>query len=89
MPASHVPVHEFKARLSHYLAQARAGKTIEIAAHRKVVARVTGVAETGTTGFGRLIAAGLAEWRPGKLKGAVLKLSAGGKSVSAMVLEDR
>lgn len=89
MSANSVPVHEFKARLSHYLAQARAGKTIEIASHRKVVARMTGVADAGATGFERLLAAGLAEWRPGKPKGAAFKLSAGGKSLSDMALEDR
>lgn len=89
MPASNVPVHKFKARLSHYLAQARAGKTIEIASHRKVVARVTGVADAEATGFGRLLAAGLAQWRPGKPKGAAFKLSAGGKNLSEMALEDR
>ena len=86
-----VPVHEFKARLSHYLAEARAGKTIEIAAHRKVVARVTGVAGVSdtATGFDRLIAAGQAQWQPGKPQGAALKLSAGGTALSDMVLEDR
>lgn len=89
MPTSSVPVHEFKARLSHYLAQARAGKTIEIASHRKVVARVIGVADAETTGFARLLTTGLAEWQPGKPKGAAFKLSAGGKSLSDMALEDR
>lgn len=89
MSASSVPVHEFKARLSHYLARARAGETIEISAHRKVVARVTGVADAQATGFDRLLAAGLAEWRPGTPKGAAFKLSSGGKSLSDMALEDR
>lgn len=89
MPASSIPVHKFKARLSHYLAQARAGKTIEIASHRKVVARVTGVADAEATGFDRLLAQGLAQWQPGKPKGAVLKLSTGGRSLSDMALEDR
>ncbi len=55
-------IREFKARLSYYLRRARAGQTIEIASHRKVIARVTGVPSTESEGIARLVASGAAQW---------------------------
>ncbi len=84
-----VPIREFKARLSHYLAQAGARGVIEVTSHRKVVARVTGVPPEAGEGIARLIATGAVSWQGGKPKGAAIHLAKRGRSVSEMVLEDR
>lgn len=84
-----VSVREFKSHLSQYVEQAQAGESIELTSHRKVVARIVGVPPTGSTGVTRLLAAGVASWKDGKPAGAIFKLHAGGKPMSAMVLEDR
>ena len=84
-----VSMREFKSHLSQYVEQAQAGESIELTSHRKVVARIVGVPPTGSVGVTRLLAAGVASWKDGKPAGAMLKLQAGGKLMSAMVLEDR
>ena len=82
-------VRDFKARLSHYLRRARAGQTIEITSHRKVIARLTGVPPTESDGIARLVASGAAQWGGGKPRGAEIRLTEVGPRVSEMVLEDR
>jgi prevent-host-death family protein len=82
-------VRDFKARLSHYLRRARAGQTIEITSHRKIIARLTGVPPTETGGVSRLIASGAAQWSGGKPRGAEIRLTDLGQRVSDMVLQDR
>jgi prevent-host-death family protein len=82
-------VRDFKARLSHYLRRARAGQTIEITSHRKVIARVTGVPSTQSEGIARLVASGAAQWGGGKPRGAEIRLTDVGPQVSDMVLQDR
>lgn len=89
MSSKQVAVREFKSHLSRYLAEASAGTTIEIASHRKVVARVTGVAPPPTDGLARMAAKALVTCGSGKPAGGRFQLSASGKAVSAMVLEDR
>ena len=84
-----VSIREFKAHLSRYLAEVRAGRSIEISSHRKVIARVTAVPNRDTQGVDRLLASGVAQWEGGKPDGAEIRLCAGGKSVSEMVSEDR
>jgi prevent-host-death family protein len=89
-----VPVREFKSKLSHYLAKAREGQTVEITSHRKVIARVTGVPEEPAwakehPGIWRMVQSGQATWNGEKPKFARIKLPGGGKTVSEMVLEDR
>ena len=82
-------VREFKAHLSRYLAEARAGRSVEISSHRKVVARLV----TGSSGqenaLERLLAQGLAQWDGSKPSGASIRLSSGGRLVSDLVQEDR
>jgi prevent-host-death family protein len=85
----YVSIRELKAHLSRYLNQARTGQSIEITWHRKVVARVIGVPPPGTTGLARLLATGAGQWGGGKPAGAEVRLSDAGRSVSALVLEDR
>jgi len=84
-----VSIREFKARLSHYLAQVRAGHTLEISSHRKVIARVGPVADDKQQGVERLLSSGAAQWDGGKPAGAMIRLNDAEKSVSDMVLEDR
>ena len=84
-----VPIREFKARLSHYLAQAGERGVIEVTSHSRVVARVTGVPPEAGEGIARLIAKGAIAWQGGKPEGAAIRMTKGGKSVSEMVLEDR
>lgn len=82
-------VREFKANLSRFLAEARAGRTLEITSHRKVVARVVGVPDDAEDGLARMVAAGEATWAGGKPGGERIRLSSGGTSVSELVIEDR
>ncbi|MDZ7750607.1 MAG: type II toxin-antitoxin system prevent-host-death family antitoxin [Gammaproteobacteria bacterium] len=84
-----VSIREFKAHLSRYLAEARAGRPVEITSHRKVVARVTGVPEGASSGLARLIACGAATWEGGKPRGDHIDLNDSGSEVSALVLEQR
>jgi prevent-host-death family protein len=84
-----VSIRELKAHLSRYLAQARQGTALEITSHRRVVARVTGVPESGMPALGELIARGVAQWDGDKPQGAHIVLSKGGSPISRIVLEDR
>lgn len=84
-----VSIRELKAHLSHYLAQARSGAALEITAHRRVVARVTGVPAAAPSALANLIADGTAAWAGGKPQGAHIALSGGGASVSSIVIGDR
>ena len=83
-----IAMHELKAGLSRYVARSRAGEVIEITTHDKPVARLVGV--PGPAGVSRLLARGAATWGGGKpALHAPVVLSAGGKAVSEIVLEDR
>ncbi len=84
-----VSIRELKTHLSRYLAQARQGTALEITSHRRVVARVTGVPESGPSALGELIARGAAQWDGGKPQGGHIVLSGAGNPVSRIVLEDR
>ena len=84
-----VSIRELKAHLSRYLAQARQGTALEITSHRRVVARVTGVPDTGSPALSELIARGAAQWDGNKPQGAHIVLSKGGNTVSRLVLDDR
>lgn len=84
-----VSMQEFKSHLAQYIQRAQSGQDIELTSHRRVVARVIGVPPTGNAGLSRLLADGKATWQGGKPEGARIVLQASGKSVSAMVLEDR
>lgn len=83
-----VSVHELKAHLSKYLADARRGQEIEVTSHRRVVGRLVGVPDGSDTAISRLLRKGLATWGGGKPVGAKVRLS-GGPLVSDMLLSDR
>ena len=85
-----IAMHELKAGLSRYMAQARAGEVIEVTSHDKPVARIVGIPPTSASGLTRLLASGAAQWAGGKASHELpLKLTPGGKSLSEMILEDR
>ncbi len=84
-----VSVREFKAHLSRYLAEVRTGKTIEISSHRKVIARVSGAADSEKSGIERLLADGEGQWAGGKPAGGRIKLDSDRPLVSELVLQDR
>ena len=84
-----VSIRELKSHLSKYISQAQAGQGFEITSHRRVVARVVGVPSMPDSSVGRLLASGAATWSGGKPVGSSLRLSAKGKPVSQMVMEDR
>ena len=85
-----IPVHELKAGLSRYVARALAGEVIELTSHGQTVARLEGVPAAGLMGVSRLLARGAATWGGGKpALLAPIQLSAGGKTVSEIVREDR
>ncbi len=82
-------VREFKARLSRYLVEARAGRSGEISSLRKVVTRLmTGSSWQGQV-IERLLAQGLAQWDGSKPSGASIRVSSGGRLPSDLIREDR
>lgn len=85
-----IAMHELKAGLSRYVAQANAGAVIEITSHDKPVARLVGVPHARSPGVARLLARGAAQWSGTKpaLQSPVV-ISTGGKPLSEIVLEDR
>ena len=85
-----VAIHQFRAGLSHYVAQAQAGKVIEISRFGKPVAKLVGVPLTASAGLARLMTRGAVQWSGGKptLRPPV-KLVADGKPLSQLVIEDR
>jgi antitoxin (DNA-binding transcriptional repressor) of toxin-antitoxin stability system len=90
MASQRVPIREFKARLSYYLAQTAAGyDVIEVTSHKKIVARVTGVPGEAADGVATLIGSGAASWGGGKPAGSDIRLSKGGRSVSVLVIDGR
>lgn len=85
-----IAIRELKSNLSRVLAAARDGETIEVTSHRKPVARIVGIPPQADEGLRRLMATGALTWHGGKPKlVAPVALSAGGASVSQIVLEDR
>jgi antitoxin (DNA-binding transcriptional repressor) of toxin-antitoxin stability system len=85
-----VPMNEFKSNLAKYIGIAQGGERVDLTSHKKVVAYVVGVPAIDNQGIQQMLASGAASWQGGdKPKGAKLVLSAGGKSLSAMVHEDR
>jgi prevent-host-death family protein len=85
-----IAMHELKAGLSRYMAQARAGEVIEVTSHDKPVARIVGIPPAGASGITRLLASGAAHWTGGKPEHeAPVRLAKGGKRLSEMILEDR
>ncbi|MGH2627989.1 MAG: type II toxin-antitoxin system Phd/YefM family antitoxin [Anaerolineales bacterium] len=85
-----VGVRELKARLSEYLRQVKAGRTVVITERGRVVGRLVPAGQPLEQRLQAMIDAGPAEWNGKRLPpmkpAAKLK---GGKSISDLILEDR
>jgi prevent-host-death family protein len=85
-----VAMHVFKAGLSRFVAQARAGEVIEVTSHDKPVVRIIGIPAVDQPGVTRLLASGAAQWAGGKpARRAPVRLASSGKALSEAVSEDR
>jgi antitoxin (DNA-binding transcriptional repressor) of toxin-antitoxin stability system len=83
-----VSVRELKTHLSHYLQQTSSGQEIDITNHRRIIARLRGVASIGSTGIQALLAKD-ATWSGRKPIGANLVASHSTQSLSELILEMR
>ena len=85
-----IGMREFKAGLSRYIAQSRAGEVIVLTSYDKRVARIVGIPAVDPPGIARLVARGAAQWHGGKpaLQPAV-KLASRGRSLSKTLVRDR
>lgn len=85
-----IAVRELKSRLSQVLAQARAGEPVEVRSHNVPIARIVGIPVTANDSLRQLASRGAITWsgRKPELVPPV-PMDAGGKSVSALVIEDR
>ena len=86
-----VPVRELKANLSEMLSRAQNGEIIEVTSHNKPIARITGIPAADTHPLGKLAADESVSWNGKKPSFAkqLPRLSAGGKSLSKIIQEDR
>ncbi len=91
--ASQVSVRDLKTHLSEWLARAQAGEVVEVTSHRRPIALITGLRTAQQSSTHRLqaaIDAGIVSWSDQKpVFPPPVRLSAGGKLVSEIVLEDR
>jgi prevent-host-death family protein len=91
--ASQVSVRDLKTHLSEWLTRAQAGEVVEVTSHRRPIARITGLRTAEQSSPHRLqaaIDAGIVSWSGQKpVFPPPVLLSAGGKLVSEIVLEDR
>lgn len=86
-----VPVRELKANLSEVLSRAQSGEIIEVTSHNKPIARIIGIPAADTHPLGQLAADESVTWNGKKPSFAkhLPRLSAGGKSLSKIIQEDR
>lgn len=86
-----IPVRELKANLSEVLSRAQSGEIIEVTSHNKPIARITGIPAVDTHPLGQLAADESVTWNGKKPYFAthLPQLSAGGKSLSKIIQEDR
>lgn len=85
-----IAIRELKASLSRVLALAQSGTVVEVTSRRRLVARITGIAPQVDEDLRAAVVAGRLSWRGGKPQFTQpLELSAEGKPVGQMVLEDR
>jgi prevent-host-death family protein len=82
-------VRDFKAHLSSYLAEVRAGRVLEITRHRRPIARVIGVPDRVSSGIAGLMAAGEADWSGGKPTGSKVRLNESPRTMAETILRDR
>ena len=89
---STVAMHQLKAGLARCVEAARAGEPVLITSHGTPVARLVGIPAVDSPGLQGLLAAGAASWSGGKPQPQPAPppaLSAGGRSLAALVIDDR
>jgi len=85
-----VGVRELKTRLSEYLRQVKAGRTIVITEHGQPVGRIVPAAQSRDEKIQAMIQAGLIAWSGKKLKPTKpVARTRGKKTVSDLVIENR
>lgn len=85
-----VGVRELKSQLSKYLRQVKAGRTIVITEHGKVVAHLGPAGQSVEEKMRAMVKAGLAEWNGKRLPPVktVVRVR-GNKTVAELLIEDR
>ncbi len=85
-----VGVRELKSQLSKYLRQVKAGRTVMITEHGKVVAQLGPACQSVEEKMKAMVKAGLAEWDGKRLPPMkpVARVR-GNKTVAEMLIEDR
>ncbi len=91
MTESVVSIRELKSRLSHYLRLARQGESVVITDRGVPVSRLVPIEPDLEARIAALRSAGLLQWSGRRLSPhqPVLKIPAGGKTVAALIVEDR
>lgn len=84
-----ISIRELKDHLSSFLERAQSGEEILVTSHKRPVARITGIPRVADDAVQKLLTSGFATWNGGKPEGAAIRLSAGGKTLSEMIIEDR
>ncbi len=90
MSELNVGVRELKTRLSEYLRQVKAGRTIVITEHGKTVGRIVPAPSSLDERLQAMVKAGLAQWNGHKLKPMKpVARTRGPRTVSDLLIEDR
>ena len=90
MSELNVGVRELKTRLSEYLRQVKAGRTIVITEHGKTVGRIVPASSSLDERLHTMVKAGLAQWNGKKLKPVKpVAKTRGPRTVSDLLIEDR
>lgn len=95
-----VSVRELKNHLSQILATAREGEEVTVTSHKRVIARIVGVAGeaaeqcdglsgTQRVALRRMLTEGAASWRGGKPRGGPGHTVIEGRTMADMIIEDR
>ena len=90
MAEMRVGIRELKSRLSEYLRRVKAGETITVTEHGKMIGQIVPMKPTIEERLQAMVAAGQAEWNGQKLKPYQPKAAnQGERQLSDLVVEDR
>jgi antitoxin (DNA-binding transcriptional repressor) of toxin-antitoxin stability system len=85
-----VAMRQFKSSVSSYLALAQQGECIDVTSHKRPIARIVGFPSAMSDQGMSLLSHPCVAWLGGKpAEPSPVLLSAGGPSLSEMVLQDR
>lgn len=90
MAEKRVGTRELKSKLSEYMRRVKAGETIIVTEHGKIIGQIVPVKATLEERLQVMVAAGQAEWNGQKLKPYQPKaVNRGARQLSDLVVEDR